>query len=170
MSTLDERSVYKSTLVNGYLFDMLTVNHSLKMLYIFQVTDLKPIDHSMSVSTLHNVFAGLRMLNEGVDSEYRVTYVMVIPAYDKLPDCGVCFDVDSLNKCVPYNDILKKNEDKSFKFPEHVRRDVSKIHKVYIARAMFAGSNVEIIPGAVQTKPTARRGRPKVRNLNQDGL
>ena len=170
VSTLDERSVYKSTLVNGYLLDMLTVNHSLKMLYIFQVTDLKPIDHSMSVSTLHNVFKGLRMLNEGVDSEYGVTYVMVIPAYDKLPDCGVCFDVDSLNKCVPYNDILKKNEDKSFKFPEHVRRDVSKIRKVYIARAMFAGSNVEIIPGAVQTKPTARRGRPKVRNLNQDVL
>ena len=46
---LDEGAVYKSNLVNGKLYDMLTVNHQKKMVYLFNSTSLTPAAHPLSV-------------------------------------------------------------------------------------------------------------------------
>ena len=137
VSTLDETAVYKSTFVNSKVYDMLTVNHTDKMVYMFQVTNKVPIYHAISVTALHDAFEALRMFDGGVDSEYGVTYVMIIPPYEKVPDYSVCFNVDTDNTCVPFNDVSKKNKDKSYKFSEDVRRDVSKLRNVYVARTTY---------------------------------
>ena len=57
-SVCDEECVYRSNLVNGKLFDMMTVNHAKKMVYWFQVTGKTPCELPISVSALHKVFKG----------------------------------------------------------------------------------------------------------------
>ena len=142
--SLDEGAVYKSNLVNGMLYDSLTVNHQKKMVYWFNPTSQTPAEHAFSVSALHKVLGGLQMLAGDVNEDYEVTLVMVLPAYNSVPRSGVCFKLNDKTK-VSYSDLLHKNAHRIY--PEEVLQDVAKIRAVYVVRAMFVDTGVEVISG-----------------------
>ena len=50
--SLDEGAVYRSNVVNGTIYDMLTVK---KMVYMFNSTSQTPTEHSISLKSLHEV-------------------------------------------------------------------------------------------------------------------
>ena len=69
---------------------------------------------------------------------------LVLPAYDSVPSSGVRFKINDKTK-VSYNDLLRKSA--RGVYPEEVLQDVAKIRAVYVARAMYVDTGVEVISG-----------------------
>jgi len=77
---LDEENVFQSAVVNGKVYDLLVVNHTMKRVYVFQVTSKTPKAHPIPVLAFEDMLKGLHMLDKSSESsKYKIVYVMVVP-------------------------------------------------------------------------------------------
>lgn len=81
---LEERYVYHSSVVNGYLYDFMTVNHATKRVYMWQVTTKTPMQHALTLNMLQKTLQGLSMWGEE-NEEYKVIFIFCSPKTDKAP-------------------------------------------------------------------------------------
>eukprot|EP01031_Cornospumella_fuschlensis_P034004 gene34004-41149_t len=82
--SLDESRTYRSSLVKGWLYDFMTVNHTLKIVYFWQVSTDTPRKHAVTLNALEQVLKGLGMWG-GQNPDYKVVYIYCSPHTGKAP-------------------------------------------------------------------------------------
>ena len=85
VSELEERTLYRSSLDDGALYDALLVSHSEHRVYVFQTTNWKLGKKKLSYSTLNKVMAGLQF---DENSEYKLVWVYCSDRTAKFPTEG----------------------------------------------------------------------------------
>lgn len=77
--TLKDDLIYISSLVNGYLYEMLVVDHKQKIVFVFQVTSLRGNKHECDYNTIKIVMENMKI----IECQYTLCYVHCSDASSK---------------------------------------------------------------------------------------
>jgi hypothetical protein len=79
VTDLSDTAIYRCILVNGWLYDMMIVDHDKKIVYVFQVTKLKAGDHNCDYSTIKKVMDDMKIM----ENNYKMCYIHCSDASQK---------------------------------------------------------------------------------------
>jgi hypothetical protein len=79
VTDLSDTVIYRCILVNGWLYDMMIVDHDKKIVYVFQVTKLKAGDHNCDYSTIKKVMDDMKI----IENNYEMYYIHCSDASQK---------------------------------------------------------------------------------------
>eukprot|EP01031_Cornospumella_fuschlensis_P028897 gene28897-34872_t len=109
VGSLDASRTYRSSVVNGYLYDFMTVNHAHKLVYFWQVSTMTPKEHAVSLNVLEKVLNGLNMWG-GQSPDYKIVYIYCSPHKSKVPPVENLSLYVKIDKTVmPWKSACNKN-------------------------------------------------------------
>jgi hypothetical protein len=131
-----QRTLFSSLKHNGALFDYMYVDHSLKTVFVFQVSSLSADKHSLRAGTVRKVMAGFHFFDKGNDG-YRMKYIYCCKSDERtLVSCKLTNEADAKSTTEQERQSVLSDAD---------LEAVTKRFEVLIARIHFFPSDTHIV-------------------------